>query len=249
MTWERRKPLRRSPLNPGSAPLRGVPLQRGGGLRSRRDREERDEPTGVTSPTTNGPAPRRRASTIRQLQRGEAVPTSTPRRYPNRDGYIRLRWKVGIQQYVEVYEHRVVDGIVTDAEHVHHDNLVRHDNEPGNLVELTADEHNQLHADMRRGQRTYGPYRSKSAKAKAERAQARRAELAEQVAEMRRLYLDEKLSAGQIGQRIGIDPSNVSRRLRAAGVRMRPAVGISDERQRTVPRKTSYKRTDRKSVV
>lgn len=78
---------------------------------------------------------------IRSLRAGEALPASSPRRYASEQGYIRLRWKVGPRQYVETYEHRVVDGHVTTAEHVHHINGDRTDNRPENLAFLTATEH------------------------------------------------------------------------------------------------------------
>lgn len=84
-------------------------------------------------------------SVIRQLCPGEAVPTTSPRRYRTSQGYIRLRWKVGIRGYVETYEHRVLDGRVTTAEHVHHKNRDKTDNRPENLEHLTADEHAAEH--------------------------------------------------------------------------------------------------------
>lgn len=83
---------------------------------------------------------------IRQLRAGEAVPMAPPRRYRSGQGYIRLRWTVAPHQQVEVYEHRVVDGRVTTAEHVHHRNRRRDDNRPENLAHLSAAEHAIEHA-------------------------------------------------------------------------------------------------------
>lgn len=83
---------------------------------------------------------------IRNLKPGELVPIGEPRRYRNSSGYIRLRWQVGPGEYVERYEHRVFDGVVTDAEHVHHVNGDRTDNRRENLRRLTAREHADEHA-------------------------------------------------------------------------------------------------------
>lgn len=93
-------------------------------------------------------SPRRRK--VRYLRGGELVPTSCPRRYLNTRGYVRLRWTVGPNSEVETYEHRVVDGRVVEAEHVHHRNHDRADNRPENLEPLSADEHSLIHADHRR---------------------------------------------------------------------------------------------------
>lgn len=41
---------------------------------------------------------------IRQLRQGEPVPGGEPKRYENAKGYVRLRWKVGPHEYVEIYE-------------------------------------------------------------------------------------------------------------------------------------------------
>lgn len=82
---------------------------------------------------------------IRFLPPGAKVPPGVPLRYMSTHGYIKLRWKVGVNEYVEVPEHRVFDGFVTMAEHVHHINHNRSDNRPENLVEMTASEHFKQH--------------------------------------------------------------------------------------------------------
>lgn len=129
-------------------------------------------------------------STIRSLQRGEKVPDSEPRRYAiSNTGYMRLRWKVGVRQYVETYEHRVVDGYITDAEHVHHKNRVRDDNRPENLEFLSADEHADEH-----GRESH-----------------------ERALEMAALY-EQGLSIIELGRRFSLDTGAISRRLRDVGV-------------------------------
>lgn len=82
---------------------------------------------------------------IRSLKPGEPIPEGEPRRYIEGRGYVRLRWKVGPYAYVETYEHRIVDGRTTAAEHVHHRNENHGDNAPENLVNLTAAQHREEH--------------------------------------------------------------------------------------------------------
>lgn len=160
-------------------------------------------------------------ATIRQLRPGEVAPNCEPKRYPrSTDGYVRLRWLVGTQTYVETYEHRVRDGRVTTAEHVHHDNVTPDDNRPENLIELTADEHNALHAGVRRGTGEYWPHRSKIARDKALNAERIRQERTAEVAHWCELYRQGKTIA-EIGELVGRHHSQISRRLRAAGVEMR----------------------------
>jgi hypothetical protein len=81
---------------------------------------------------------------IRRLRDDEPVPSSAPRRYRGRGGYIILRWKVGVRTYVEVLEHRIVAG--RHRPHVHHRNHQRDDNRPDNLAPLSALEHGAEHS-------------------------------------------------------------------------------------------------------
>jgi hypothetical protein len=90
------------------------------------------------------------ARRVTYLKSGDPVPDFPPRRYPDNRGYVRLRWTVGRNREVEVWEHRVRDGFVVDAEHVHHDNHVPSDNRQDNLIPLTAAEHLALHGVERR---------------------------------------------------------------------------------------------------
>lgn len=87
-----------------------------------------------------------RRTFITQIPPGSPIPNGAPRRYKNRDGYVRLRWYVSTYTYVECYEHRVVDGHVVNAEYErHHVNRVRDDNHPDNLVSLAPADHDALH--------------------------------------------------------------------------------------------------------
>ena len=83
-------------------------------------------------------------TTIRQLQPGDPVPTGEPRRYANKKGYVRLRWKVAPYEYIEVYEHRLVVGLPPG--HVHHKNEVKGDNRGDNLRRVTRLEHGEEHS-------------------------------------------------------------------------------------------------------
>lgn len=130
---------------------------------------------------------------IRTLTPGEPVPEGEPRRYPDRAGYVRLRWRVGPGEQVEIREHRLVAGVVTD-DHVHHKNHVTGDNRPDNLAILTADEHAALHGGKAR---------------KFDRHRAAH------------LYAA-GLSTVELGRVFGVNPVTVYRGLRAEGVKTRP---------------------------
>jgi DNA invertase Pin-like site-specific DNA recombinase len=86
---------------------------------------------------------------IRRLRPGEPVPSGEPRRYTTSDGYVVLRWNVGVREHVEILEHRLVAGNPVGP--VHHENRNRMDNEPGNLRPTAdASEHGRLHAQIDR---------------------------------------------------------------------------------------------------
>lgn len=96
------------------------------------------------------PRPPRKPPTkriVRTLRPGEVRPDGEPSRYPDRAGYVRLRWHVGPNEYVEIREHRAVLGL--DAPHVHHRNRDTSDNRPENLAALTVSEHASLHGKER----------------------------------------------------------------------------------------------------
>lgn len=129
---------------------------------------------------------------VRTLRPDEPRPPGEPRRYPDRSGYVRLRWKVAKNEYVEIREHRAVLGI--DVEHVHHRNHDTADNRLDNLVPLSAAEHSALHGLERR------IWDRKRAAA---------------------LYAS-GLSTTEVGGLYGINAATVSRGLRREGVAMRP---------------------------
>ena len=90
---------------------------------------------------------------IRWLGPDEQPPEGVePRRYVNRStGYVRLRWRVGPRDYVEVFEHRWVAGAHGDASvQVHHRNGVRDDNRPENLEVVTPAAHGAEHRSIDR---------------------------------------------------------------------------------------------------
>lgn len=85
-----------------------------------------------------------RSWTCRRLNADEPIPAGVPKRYRMSDGYIVLRWKVGLSSYVEVLEHRLIAG--RDAPEVHHKNRIKDDNRPENLEPLSTNAHGEAHA-------------------------------------------------------------------------------------------------------
>jgi hypothetical protein len=170
------------------------------------------------------PMRKRKPASIRTLRDTEPLPEGQPRRYTDGRGYIRLRWKVGIETYVEEYEHRIV--MDRPALEVHHKNGVKSDNRPENLQLLTKREHTLLHeqlrkeADPERGdyttERTYIGRRSLAAAAR-QRARA------ERIAAMKADY-ERGMTLVEIGAKYGVHNSNVSRAIRGQGARMRAPI-------------------------
>ena len=82
---------------------------------------------------------------IKRLQCGASVPAHKPKRY-HFQGYILLRWKVGIRKYVEALKHRVVDGFIVGKAVTHHKNKIKSDNSKDNLVHVESQaDHARLH--------------------------------------------------------------------------------------------------------
>jgi hypothetical protein len=152
---------------------------------------------------------------VRHLRPDEDVPDFEPRgRYRTASGYVRVRWLLGPNDYVEEYEHRLVMERPTGE--VHHVNGDKADNRPENLVVLSKREHATLHAEP-----NPDSYKIRSARERAQRAQERRAKRAERIAEMRALY-ESGLSTTEIGSLFSMSAGGVSRALRQGGAKMRP---------------------------
>ncbi|MGW4484298.1 HNH endonuclease [Amycolatopsis sp. NPDC004368] len=168
---------------------------------------------------------------IRQLRNDEPVPTGTPKRYRNASGYVRLRWLVAPNQYVEAFEHRIAAGRPAAHLHVHHLNGVKDDNRPENLQVVTPEDHRRIHAGIERERRggvgRWHPYRNERDYRRAQKRPEREAAKQAETARMRELYLS-GMSTNEVGTELGIDGSNVFRRLKAAGVRMRSASEYAD---------------------
>lgn len=179
---------------------------------------------------------RNRSGSIRALRDDEPMPAGTPRRYRNDSGYVRLRWKISPEQYVEAYEHRVVMGR-PEGMHVHHINGMKDDNRPANLQVLSPHEHAKLHQDQarevdpERGCR-FGGYKNRDLWEKAQRKQARQEERRELGWEMKKLY-----EAGgpttAIAEQYGTTPTRVTALLRLVGVKIRTT---GESRARVSPR-------------
>ncbi len=161
---------------------------------------------------------------IRQLKDGEPIPDGVPKRYVNGSGYMRLRWLVGPNEYVEAYEHRLVKKCPQGL-HVHHVNRVRDDNREENLKVLTPSEHEKIHANLSRerharmrenrdGLRSWNSFK------KHVRNQVRREQRMCKYRKMKELY-ERGYTTVQIGELFGMDPSNISIHLRQVGTSMR----------------------------
>jgi hypothetical protein len=88
-----------------------------------------------------------RRQIIRQIGPNDPIPTEHPKRYPNKQGYVRLRWRVGTAEYVECYEHRLVAGLPV-GKHVHHKNEDKGDNASANLQQMEPRAHHQHHMPL-----------------------------------------------------------------------------------------------------
>lgn len=174
------------------------------------------------------------------MRPGEERPAGEPRRYLAGEGYVRLRWKVGPREYIEVYEHRLVAGNPA-GKHVHHENRQRADNDAANLVALTPGDHRAEHESRYAAQAVdlYESGRSTTDIAKllgidsshvyrllirrgvAIRSRADRRRTALDVPEIRRLMRDEGWTPAEIARVYDLGVEQVRRVLREAGLRAR----------------------------
>lgn len=156
---------------------------------------------------------------IRALRAGDTAPAGEPRRYMASTGYVRLRWRVGTDDYVEVLEHRFVMGIPEGE--VHHRDGDKTNNHPSNLEVTSKRSHARYHgkktagiAATRRGAE-WGGYRSQSAFEKSQRRLAREQARREEIARIVELR-SQGLTTVEIGRRLGRDASNITRALQTA---------------------------------
>lgn len=161
---------------------------------------------------------------IRTLRDDEPIPGSKPARYIEGRGYVRLRWWVGPDEYVEQYEHRIVGGRPPSHLDVHHLDGDKANNDRANLVVLTKDAHTRLHAVLDELARPrvlrYSGYRCRRDEVRADRKLTQAREAAERMDRVLILY-GQKMTTVQIGAEIEMHPSGVTRILRAAGVTTR----------------------------
>lgn len=158
-------------------------------------------------------------ATYRRLRPGESPPPGQPKRYlHSARGYVLLRWKVGVGQYVETVEHRLIAGM--PAADVHHHNGDKRDNHPGNLHPLDHEEHCRLHGGQSRARSKsvtlWDGQRSQQAYDKRQRRLQHEAERQQFLTEVVSLY-ESGLTVTEVGARTGRDNSNISRALAAAG--------------------------------
>lgn len=166
-----------------------------------------------------------RAATYRQLRADDVLPDGEPKRYRDGRGYIRLRWLVGPQEYIEVYEHRLVAGL-PDAD-VHHCNEAKDDNDAGNLRPLRKSEHAREHGGRRYPDRRPADAvgrlslsRALIAAAKVARKLAREAAGDAFWREVAAGY-QAGVTTSTLAAKYGRDASVISRQLRARGIQMR----------------------------
>lgn len=186
--------------------------------------------------------PRTRAAKIRTLRPDESIPVGDPKRYTDGRGYVRLRWLVDVQTYVEEYEHRIVMG--RPLGEVHHINGVKDDNRPENLVVLSKREHAELHEELAKAADP-----DRGARRARDRGLEREARTTRQRLRVEAMAADYRdgMSTIDISAKYGVHSSNVSRALRAAGVRMRPAAvaGHGLRRSQQVVKARAHMRCER----